>query len=300
MPPDVETAEEIDTRTDAEQDADLDAGFGLVAPTDTPPADTEVEPEPEGTPEPEVTPEIDPATAPAAKLAELTEEQLTDLVNKAKKVEVLEATVEKLSGTAFGKIGGLERTLREIQDRTPAGQAVQLTESDFAEMQEHFPELVKDTVSGFNRALARVQVKGTADPEEFNRKVSEAVSARVTAEVPTIVKTVKETTVLEVMDGLVPDWRTVTHSPEYHAWLGTQPPEYKTKILDSWSIADVQESIKKFREHKPTPPATKPAAPPRRDRFKAAVTPKGTGGGGPTVSSEDDALVAGFKRASGT
>ncbi len=145
--------------TDAQVDAAFAEGFGPS--TDTP---TE---QPELAENAEPAPEVPPIPVP--EYVQVTKQQLEQFQSNATKVQEITAALEQRFGTAFGKIGGLERTLKELQTATPAGQAVQIDDKDFAEMEADFPELAKMSKAALGRILSRL--KGTGTPAFDEKKI---------------------------------------------------------------------------------------------------------------------------------
>lgn len=290
------------TEAEAAEDAAMTASYAEAAPTETP-VPTPADPAPvETTPDPTPVPAT-PAEPDLTAKADITVGQLHDLMKAAAAMETLKDSLTRQVGGVHGKMGGLERTIKELQAQTPAGQSLELKPEHFEEMQKDFPDLVDMTVKGFNRALKASNVKGTApaatpEPIDIQAQVREGIQAVM----PEVIQTAEETATKRMMRSIRPDWETVVHSPDYLAWLKTQPAEYHDKIQNSWEIADVKESIEKFDAFKQQQAAPKPKTPvvpeKPKGRFAAAVQPKSAGGGtGTAVATEDDALLAGFKQA---
>lgn len=273
----IETEDQPQTaETAAAEEAAFVQSFGGTPTEETPPAAEEDE---------DGTAQNEPASSEGQTPA-MTAEQYETALAKMAEIDGLKSAVEKLQSTAFGRLGGLERTLRELQATTPAGQAISVTKDDFAEMAKEYPDLVDFTVTGFNRVLSKVKGTGEFDPKAFEQKVTE----RVTQETQQIK--------LDLMDSVREDWREVVNSEPYKQWLATQPAEYQTQVLDSWSPRTVLGSIKSF-ETATTPPVTPaapdPTPPTRSRRLAAAVAPKSAGGtGSPTAKTEDDYFNEGF------
>jgi hypothetical protein len=244
-----EPVETPGTEPSAEEVAAFAAGYG--APTDPPPEETPpVEPD-----QPAPVPEGEPVPPPAAQAPEWAKAQ------------------EDLRSAMLGKIGGLERSVRDLAAKTPAGQPLEFTAADFEEMQRDFPDLVKMTVDGFNRGLKRGGISGTStDPALIEQRVTE----RLTAELPKL----KEESALELMDTVRESWRDEVNSPAYKAWLLTQPAAYQEQINRTWKPAIVLKSLEQFDAAKPKAPAARPLSvvpsptTPRRSRMASAVTPK--------------------------
>ncbi len=281
-------------------------GFASERPTEGTPPATPAGPDPvttDATDEPEAEP-----AEPEPKYVQITEAQFAAMNEAATKVHALAATLEKMSGTAFGKIGGLERTLKELQAATPSGQAVEVSEDDFEELKADYPDLAKMQAAGINRAMKKIGLKGTA-PAFDETKIAELVGKGK--------QEVREELSVELMDTLYdeyvetaklehdPGWVKLTHesfpeSAPYRAWLATQPQEYQDKILYSWKPREILGSIKQF--HQFTAEATRkkpgPAVDPgegRRRRLQQGVQPKSEGAASSGEPSERDGFAAGFK-----
>lgn len=118
--------------------------------------------------------------APAPKFVQITEEQFQRFESSVAEVEKIRATQEKSFGTAFGKIGGLERVLNEIQSKTTSGEVPQVDETDFQEMLDEFPDLAKLQVAGLNRALAKLKGTGSSmDPAKLEAMVQERLAEKL-------------------------------------------------------------------------------------------------------------------------
>lgn len=305
MPP-VETVEEEPVPTveplSAEAEAEEDQAFASGYSDDPVPVPTGEEPPPVG----DSTAEPDVAESSAPAPVTWTQEEYDAAQAATREVANLKAAVESLRSTAFGKMGGLERTLADLQAKTPAGQTLEVTAEDFEEMKADFPDIVDFTVKGLNRALSKANAKGTApDPAALQKTVDDRVSERLSAELPKQ----KQEMILDVMDTIREDWREIVLSSDYTTWLKTQSAEYQAEVADSWKPNTVIKSIEKFEAAKtaakaaedssrlvtnPTPkvpvkPAPAPAT--RRGRTAAAVAPKSAGSATPaTVTTEDDAF----------
>lgn len=281
VPTDVTEETEVVEPENAEADADFAAGFD--GKTEEPTGITS-SPAAEGIVDPDAVSTEQPAAAakPAVKLPDLDEAQIQRILGAADRVDTVTAALEKLSGTAFGKIGGLERTLKQLQEGTPSGQAVTLSVDDMEEMKADFPELADMTVKGLNRALSKMKGTGGApavDPAQLGQIVDQRVQV------------VKEQLALEAADIHMPGWRETVNSPDFKSWLTTQPAEYQETINNTWRPSELNGSIQKFNQAKQAKP-TKPAGN-RREQLEEGLTPRGVGGHA-SGRSEQDEFEAGF------
>jgi hypothetical protein len=249
--------------TSAQATAAFEAGFNDEegAATVTPPA-------------PSATPEPTPAPTPAPEYVQVTREDWDRVNSKAAKVDEIEVNFGKMRDTAFGKIGGLERALAGIQQATPQGAAVEVSATDFAELQEHYPELAEQTVKGLNKVLGKLKGTGGApvDPKVFDEKVSE-ISRSVTSHVI-------DATLDAIVDG---DWQQEVKSDKFKDWIKAQPADVKT-LGESDKLRDASRLMRLYRKHLDTPaptpaPSQAPAAPAqpsmRQRQMAAAVATKG-------------------------
>lgn len=281
VPTDVTEETEVVEPENADADADFAAGFEgkteePTGITSSPAAEGIVDPDAVSTEQPAA------ATKPAVKLPDLDEAQIQRILGAADRVDTVTAALEKLSGTAFGKIGGLERTLKQLVEGTPSGQAVTLSVDDMEEMKADFPELADMTVKGLNRALSKMKGTGGApavDPAQLGQIVDQRVQV------------VKEQLALEAADIHMPGWRETVNSPEFKTWLGTQPADYRDTILNTWRPSELNGSITKFNQAKQAKP--KPPSPNRRELLEEGLTPRGVGGGAAGSTAEDE-FLAGF------
>lgn len=265
-------------------DADFDAGFS-GAPTETPgqakttegaaaegekPADgTAAEPASNGQP-----------AAAAPEYVQITADQFSELMAKAKEVDNLKSTPQRID-QAFGKIGGIERILHDLKNQ-PTGQPVKISEEDFAELQSEFPELASLHAKGMQRVLDKIKVPGV-DPAAIETMVGQQ-AAKVRTEVI-------DSHLDEIVDG---DWRAEVKTQAFEEFIGKQKPEVQA-LQESSNLRDAAKLMRLFKAHRDAPPPQKPAAPSTKGRvIAAAVAPRGTTAA-PMASSEDDDFNAGFK-----
>jgi hypothetical protein len=257
------------------QSDDFDAGFNDVAaaPTEKPVQEAAVaEPAPE-----------------APKLAQITEEQFQHLLARATAIDEIKAAQEKQFGTAFGKIGGIERLINQLQAAAPAGQPIELTEDDFDELRADFPDLAAMQVKGFNKALARANARVGSpvttpgiDPEILEQRIQERLAPEI--------QKVRDEAMAKITDLSMrqfhPDWKQVATQPEFAAWQKTLPAAEQEALASSNDPEFVSSHISKFK-------ASLKTAASQAKRFEQAVTPRGTGGHAPGPD-EDDEFSAGF------
>jgi hypothetical protein len=171
--------------------------------------------------------------------------------------------IDNLNGQ-FGKLNG---ALQKLQQETPKGEAVTVTDEDLADMKGEFPELADLTKTALNNVLKRINLKGGAsvDPAAIDERVNSLVKQGISSERAAIHG--------ELLDGLHPNWKEVIGQPvkatyeqllkdgkselealegatpktDYRKWLATQPAEYRERLDNSSNAFEIGASIKAFQ-----------------------------------------------------
>lgn len=279
-----------------ENDDDFNAGYGGdKEPTATP------------APTPEPTDQPTPAPTEAPKYVQITEQDWQSLTARAAKIDEIGATLDKKLDTAFGKIGGIERFVKDLQTQTPAGEAVKVDEDAFKELVDEYPELGKLTANAFNKAIAKFRGTGGADPAAIEKIVAPRVQEAT------------EKVIGETLNLVLPKWKEHVKTPDFSAWFKTQPPQVQA-LANSDGFDDSAQMLSLYRQHlvaksaPPTAPAAAASAtsaatsaavaaasakaattPSSRQRQIAAAVPPRGDGGHPPAATEDDQFEAGFK-----
>lgn len=287
---------------DATENDDFNAGFESNddLPTTTPEAFGAEEPN-----EPE---------APA--LATITQAEYQDLLKKAGSIDEVKAESKRQFDVAFGRIGGLQRFMEQLQSSNQSGEAIQVSEDDFEELKAEFPELAAPHVKGLNRALAKLRGNGGSaiDPQVIDQMFGERFAKQAEA--------IRSEVVDASLEAVFPGWADEVRSTGFNDWLKTQPgwrPEMET---DAWkdAINDENSPLSKWVKENPNSAiaysfsnnvgdaarmlrmyeASKNGGAPgpahnstRQKILEANVNPRGTGGHAPGRSDDDD-FEAGF------
>lgn len=273
-----DTAEQVAEPTSAEAEAELAAGFG-----DEPGVVT-TEPTGESLPAAEIidpletTPEtVAESTALEPEFVQFTKAERQQLLDDA---AALKAALGQLEGKAFGKMGELQRTIKQMQEATPKGQAIEISADDFKELSDQFPEVAGMQIAGLTRVLSKLKGTGPAvDPDAIRASIREELA-------------------LDILDADVEGWRETVNSDGYKSWLAAQSADYQALMNTTEKPSDIKKSLKSFAAAQAAKPKTKaPAADPaalRRQRMEAAVVAPSAGGGGPQGKTATDHFLDGF------
>lgn len=292
--------QETDQTTDpaelsaAEADAAFSGGFSDADESAPQPTDTTPPVEAEATAElPEVPAE------PAPEFVQVTKAELEELKASAAKITTIEAALTKQHRDTSGRMGGVEQTLKELRSAIQQGHAVDISEEDFEELKQEFPDVAKMFVAGMNRAASKRKgsaAPGTTPALVFDpEKIAEIVNGTVEQRVEAKFIEREQVSAMKTVTKAVPDWRQIRDTQEWKDWVMAQPDEKRTMILDSWDPDELIPVFNEFKErNKPASP--KPPAPsPKRNRFADGVQPRSVSG--TTAQPVEDDFDAGFKAA---
>lgn len=254
--------------------------------------------EPTPTPEPEPTPapESQVPETPAIKYAQITEDQFRELTDKANRVDQMAAENKRLFDTAFGRLGTLQQRLEAKQDETKAGEPVEITEDDLADLAD-FPELS----SGIKAALVKVAGKLRGTGQAFDpSQVETSIQQRLAPAMQSVVGDVERMIETRLLSRQHKDWREVTKSAEFAAWRQSKPSDFNAQLDNSWDADFIGEALSEFKEAQQAKAAAEQAEKDKQEKSKqrqsvlgAAVTPRSAGNQPASRSAMDD-FNAGF------
>jgi hypothetical protein len=290
---------------EAEQkaEASFGEGFGVTPPVESAKVVEETKVEP--VVEPAAAAPVTPAPAPEKpRYAKVLQSDFDNLKAAAGKVSSLESQVAKLTGT-LGNTEQLEqRIVEKVKALTPAGQPVELSDEDFAELIDYAPEVATATRAALEKVLKKAGVRGTgtqAPGQDVEKVVESILSKRERQrEVDDFVEAYPEWEKIvgkvAMEKGEVPD----PNNP-FRAWVETQDDDFKKMVNTTNSPRALKGAIDKFMasQKAPVTPATPNRAAARRAIMEDAVTPR-TDGSPPPINQPpnvDDAFEQGFKQA---
>lgn len=262
-------------------------GTGEVSPQDEFVSDDFTDEDLQATATPPATTEEKAEVEPSPpEFVQVTKADFDKLMAAAARIDEINATTEKQRDQVFGKLGGIERTLQQLQQSQP------VSDEDMAQLREAYPDLAD--LSLFQKLRAGADVSG----------MQERVEAAV-AEANERTRRAFETRLL-TRDH--PDWKQVVGVPEkagdpipdteYRRWLSAQPEDYRNQVGSVWDADVVGESIRRFKEQAKAAAkadgerrARDAAAEQRRSRLAAAVPAKGDAV--PAVA-DTDPFLAGY------
>lgn len=212
------------------------------------------------------------------RIAGYTEDELRELLEDAKEVRKLREREAKV----FGTLGSLKQAVDQLRQQAPAAPAAVAITGQLKRLSAEYPEMAEMLTEDLKDAL------GSGSARVDTTSVERVVGERLEQTSRTY-----EQKLLSVMH---PDWRNVATSQEFAQWKGTLPPDELQVAESSWDALSVSEVLTKFKQWQRDATQSKQT---RQARLEAAVAPKSnrampTGG-----ATDEDAFVAGFKRARG-
>ncbi|MDE1943676.1 MAG: hypothetical protein KGI47_11110 [Betaproteobacteria bacterium] len=249
------------------------------------------------------------AAAATPKYVQLTEEEAAALRSRAQMVDEIQASMTKQFGTAFGKMGGFERTLKQLQDQLQNGnglQPLEISREDLAQLKEQYPDLADAIASDLKTVL------GKAGRGVNQEQIQGLVQQSVDALLPTVEASVTRRLEMRQLNKAVPDWEATLKSAEFGTWFAAQPTDYQTRSRASEESDVVIGVIKDFRAAQDAAKKAaadakaatdkaaaeakqrREAAQTRSQQLAAAVQPQGAGGHGPGPATAMDEFMSGF------
>lgn len=207
------------------------------------------------------TPVVQETVIPVDAPATISDAQFKELLAKVGSIDEIRSAVEKLRGDAFGKVGGLERTLKSLQDSTPIGQPIEVSASDLAELEAEFPglNLGPSLAKGLTRVLSKM--KGAGAPSLTRDEMAAELDAR--AQRDDIARQEEHKQIaFERLTDLHEDWQEVVgpanSTTEFRTWLKKEGAEKEAAFLNSWDPRHIAKVVTSFKERTRTPAGGSP------------------------------------------
>lgn len=213
---------------------------------------------------------------PAPK--ELDPEEVRKAMELLQAIPDLQSKLDKLRGDAFGKIGGLERLLKTLQETTPLGQEIKVEESDLQELNVEFPETTKALAPALTRVLKKFKGTAVAVPAVDEN----ALLSRATEIADQIAS---RRVAVALLTQAHEDWAQVVGAEnaqtEFRTWVKNQGAEVEKEIFSTWDHRKLSAKLTEFKKVKEDEAkaklkpkeASKPDA--RSQRLAEAIQPRG-------------------------
>ena len=258
------------------------------------------------------------APIPVPKRARITHEEwekTRTFLNDAKAAMGKMASFESQIARLNGALGAVQQAVAQKQAETPLGLNVTFDDDDFKEWTENYPELSgisRRTLENLFKKVKVGPVTGTADPAKTEQTPPAQPAAAPTALTrEDVAKVLQEEKAKEAADKFVaayPKWRDIVGAPDvddgprkpsgdaFHAWLGTQPAEYQTRVTTTDDPSVLHAALDLFTVSQKTAPAAPANGQNRRAVIEGAVTPAADGAGPlpPRAKTEAEAMREGF------
>lgn len=277
---------EADTATDLD-DAGFDDGFADDAPTETPAQGQQATTtdDNEGTGGEGTGTEGQQPTAAAPEYVQLTKDEAEQLRAAAARLTELQATSEKSFGTAFGKLGDMERRIKAMSEGAPIAEIdqdeIDALRADGFEPMARVLEKLRD--------LRAINVGGGVDQSKVDELVQQKLAPAL------------QRVELRLLAREHPDWKAIDGDPAFAEWTRSKGDEFVRTLAqasEQYDSETVSQAMTEFKAHRKAQADAKKRQEEgdaqRRSRINAAVTPRGTGAA-PAGASPEDEFDAGFQ-----
>lgn len=208
--------------------------------------------------------------------AGFTESQVKGFFERSAKFDELSQQLQK----AHGKIGELNRTLQEIQQRKPThgnAPAAELEDVDLSEFESTFPE-IGPVVDARARKIAQEIMAGYQPQSQSAEDIQGQIDKAVT---------------LKVLDMTHKGWQQEVGSQDFKLWMATQPESAQQAYASTWDASEFVGFLDGFKAWKQSASSR---ASKSKQRLSAALVPSGSARVN-HAPSDEDAFVAGFHSA---
>lgn len=221
-----------------------------------------------------------------ALFAGMTEEELKDIVSKARQVDELSERLKKTHDGAFGRIGMLEQNLKELSQSRAQQQSVPVSKDSFKALAEYLGD--EEMVEALAKDLESLQIGGNSGFDSAS--LLDSINEQVNSKVDEISKSF-ETKLLTLQH---PDWAVIKDTDEFAEWQATLTADAVSTLFESNDGMVLAGAFTKFKawQGKKSEFAEK-----KKQRLEDAVLPKG--GYGRSQTTADDAFNQGLKKVLG-
>lgn len=235
----------------------------------------------------------------------MSEDEFKSVVDKAKKVDDIEARLTKLNDKAFGTIGQLKQSFDEFSNRVPNAVKPNISKETFKALAEYFGD------EGISEALAQDFSSVDYGSSEFNglghddlAKLESSMRAKIEAE-----------TDAKLLSIAHPDWEPLitkewqvekddqgneyqkrVFTDEFMAWTDTLSDAGKQAVFESNNPIELSKALTRFKDWRVK---KEEVINEKRKRLENAITVDG-GNNRQSASSSESAFNQGLKKVLGS
>jgi hypothetical protein len=174
-------------------------------------------------PEKPVVKDVVPVVPSLQTIAGYTEDELKAILDKARRVDDLEAKIQKMHADTASQHGIMKQQLKELKSQKTVKPTIS-TES-FSKLSEYTddPDLVEALVAGLETVTLSSSPANQLelDIEDINTRLNEHIETRLTQERESI----RQELAREAFEERHPGWQSDIESAEYAHWKSTLKPE---------------------------------------------------------------------------
>jgi hypothetical protein len=185
---------------------------------------------------------------PSQRLFErLSDEELQAVLDKAKLVDDLNERLRKTHDSAFGRIGSIENTIKELRESKPTQAPIDA--SLFKNLREYLgedAELVEALAQDLSAMQLGIPLTPNFDLDLRFEQEKAAIQEQQQAfqDNQTALRQEFEMKLLTMQH---PDWREINTSPEFAEWQGTLKPEDRQRLASTWDGIELSSAFSKFK-----------------------------------------------------
>jgi hypothetical protein len=182
----------------------------------------------------------------------MTDDELQAVFDKAKQVDDLNDRLKKTHDSAFGRIGSIEGTLKELRDRQSAAPVqVPLSPEQFKHVKDYLDDdgLVQALVQDLSALQLGIPLTPNLDLEARFAE-DEVRFAQQQQTLNGELSKLREEFEMKALSIAHPDWQQQLNTPEFTEWQATLKPEDQQKLSSTWDSQELSQAFTKFKDWK--------------------------------------------------
>lgn len=234
----------------------------------------------------------------------ISEEEFKSVLDKAKRVDDLEARLTKLNDKAFGTIGQLKQSIDELSSRPTGSAKPNISKENFKALAEYFgdeeiSEALARDFAGIDYGSAERAGLGQDELKKFEADVRSRIEAETDAKLLSIAHPDWESLITKEWkvekDAQGNEYQNRVFTDEFMAWTDTLKDDGKKAVFESNDPIELSKALTRFKDWRNK---KDDAANDKRKRLENAIVVEG--GNRTSSPSAESAFNQGLKRVLGS
>lgn len=220
----------------------------------------------------------------ATLIAGMTEDELKDVLNKARQVDEINDRLRQTHDKAFGKIGQLEQSLKDLRASRQSSQPI--TKEAFKTLSAYLED--EEMAEALAQDISTLQLSG-APAINFDM---DAINEQFNSQLQSRTDELSRQFEMKLLSIAHKDWRQISESEEFETWKSTLPESDQTVLSETWDGSILADAMTQFKTWR----GKRNEAADRKKRLLEDNVQISGGSSGRARTAADDSFEQGFKR----